>query len=202
MRSVSRRSAAASVRAGALALVGVIFLSGTVSADSTSGRIGHFLFPDYYGATCRYVNDWGQHWALWTIAVLPPSVWWPNTDRGDRSQKGTVGWRAIVQEAMGVDGPWSTIGKTPIQKATAHEDQGEPYGEASKAVFTRLIIPRHADGDPNNWSAVRIIVKAFWYRRDGSVRGWAEHRILGYRTRYGTVFGTAEQFCPNDIFAG
>lgn len=52
------------LRAGALALVGVLGFSGTVSAHTRWGRTGHHLFPDYYGATCKHVNDWGPHWTL------------------------------------------------------------------------------------------------------------------------------------------
>lgn len=111
-----------------------------------------------------------------------------------------MGWRAIVQQATSVEGPWATVRKTSIQMATAHEDQAAPWGSTTKAVFTKLIMPWHTDSDPHNWHAVRIVVKSFWYRNDGSVRGWAKHRILGYRTKYGTMVGTADEFCPSDVF--
>ena len=165
-----------------------------------AGQTGNYEFRDHPGATCRYVNDWGHHLALTKVIVRPPSVWWPDTDPNDPDEHGTVGWRAILQKTNDVEGPWVAVKRTPVQRATAYDDQAEPFGATTRAPFTKQTIPWHRDSHSNRFIAVRVVVKAIWYAPDGSVIGRAQHRVVDYRFSWGTHTGTAREFCGNDVF--
>jgi hypothetical protein len=187
--SAKRRAISTLARSTALALAGTLALAGVVGAQS--GTTGNYEFQDYPGAKCKMVNDWGKHYALVKIVVRPPSVWWPDRDPSKANESGRVGWRAIIQKSGGVDGPWTAVKRTPIQKATAYE--------GTQAPFTKQSVSWNPEKQAN--SLVRVVVKAFWYRKDGSVLGRAKHTVLSYKVQFGkTATGSAFQFCGTDVF--
>jgi len=183
--------------AAALASVLSITLSGVAAADNASGTRGHHKFNDEAtaaGATCRYVETSPTLFDIYRMVMKSPLVWWPNRNSSITTEHGRVGWRAIVKYNPG--GTWRTLLKTPIQYATAYEDQLSPYGSSTDAPFTSIRANISASS-LSSASALRVSVKAFWFRTDGSILGWSTHDVDWYRVIQGTVVaGTIEGSCP------
>ena len=184
-----------------LAATLAIFGSEVAEADSTHGQTGNYIFidgaPSNTGATCVYT---GPNVKLTSIIVKPPKVWWPNTNSSNERQHGTVGWRAIVQTSPTGTAPWTFAKKSSIQKKIAYEDQTAPYGDSTKAPFTKKTLSWNAPQSPTIY--VRVVVQAIWYHRDGTVMGWWKHPIMDYHFTYGVYSGTFTNECNNYGLAG
>jgi len=197
-----RRFSWRSVLSVGLASALTVFGTGIAAADSGHGQHGNYLFIDgdasHTGATCVYT---GPQTKLTSLIVKPPKVWWPDTDSSNERQHGTVGWRAIAQKATDpVNGPWTFVKRSPIQKKVAYEDQTAPYGDSTKAPFTKATLSWSAPHSPLVYA--RVVVKAFWYHHDGSVMGWQKHPVVYYHYKYGTINGTFTNECNNYGLAG
>lgn len=197
-----RRSASRAVLSLGLAATLAILGSGVAAADSAHGQTGNHLFIDgdatHTGATCVYT---GPQTKLTSLILKPPKVWWPNTNSANERQHGTVGWRAIVQKTQdSVNGPWTVAKKSSVQKKVAYEDQTVPYGDSTKAPFTKKTLSWSAPQSPLIY--VRVIVQALWYKADGSVLGWQKHPIVWYHYAYGASSGTFTNQCNNYGLAG
>jgi hypothetical protein len=163
-------------------------VSGVVVADVTYGRIGHYSFTDgnpTAGAWCRYaLGGGGTAWVMWRIRVPAPSVWWPDTNPDVTTQHGPVGWRFYVKRWTGSE--WVVQKKTAIQHATAYEDQLVPYGSSTKAPFKQGGTDVNGGAWPAN-TRFMVTVKVYWFRRDGTVRGWVTHDVQHYGVLEGST---------------
>jgi len=177
------------LRASLIAAIGVLALGTPVSADSTTGQTGNYLFTDAMatpGAKCVYVDEGGTAY-IHTFTVKPPKVWWPDTDSNSDTQHGKVGWRFTVEQNQG---SWVKVKQSSIQKATAYEDSQNPYGSSTKANFSKMSLNINAHNYP--FGEFRVTVKAFWYKANGSVLGTASHTVYWYKyggTSTSTVSG-------------
>ena len=179
-----------------MAVVGVIALSSPVSADSTTGLTGHFLFTDSSGtpgAKCTYVIEQPSNLAfIHKFTVKPPKGWWPDTNSSINNQHGKVGWRFILEETTnGTD--WVTVKHSSVQKATAYEDSQNPYGSATKASFSKMALTINAHNYP--YGEFRVTVTAYWYKANGSQLGSASHTVEWYRSVAGTDKQTFDGGC-------
>jgi hypothetical protein len=182
------------LRACLLAVVGVLALAAPVSADSTTGQTGNYLFTDSMstpGVRCYYVEESGIAY-IHQFTAKPPSLWWPDTNSSINTQHGKVGWRFIVQQNQ--SGNWVQVKKSAIQKATAYEDSQNPYGAGTKAPLTKMSLTLNAHNF--EFGGFRVLVKAFWYRHNGSVMGTASHVVDWYKYA-GTSTQTVEGFCAH-----
>ena len=151
-----------------------------VAADSETGQTGRHLYTDdadHPGATCIYKGQ-NSPFHLRHINVRAPKVWWPDTNSTNTNQHGMTGWRAVVQQSPGDDAPWTTAYKSPLQKAIAYEDD-PPYDLADKAPFTKRSFDFHYDKSKGTY--FRVLVKAYWYRSNGSVLGKATHVVQNHQ---------------------
>lgn len=170
-----------------------IGLTGVVAADNVVGQTGHYLFTDGSGepgAGCLYRQTDAHTWRLFRIVVRPPMVWWPDTNADINRQHGRVGWRVIVWHKAPADSSWTLLTRSPIQRAIAYEDQ-PAYDPADRAPFTRIRVDINGAAFPVS-EQFRATVKAMWFRRDGTVRGYVTHDVQYYREIIsGSDFGVA-----------
>ena len=172
--------------AGALALVACLSVGQVALADGTTGSVGNYLFTDasgHVGATCKYTADQNQSNSYWItrITAKPPSVWWPDRNSNSNTEHGKVGWRFIVKYNNG--GGFHVETRSSIQKATAYEDSQQPYGSSTKAPFTKMTVSFKGKARTSvaQW---RVVVKVFWYRKNGTVQGTATHTVQYYNEHY------------------
>ena len=182
----------------ALGLAGALLLAGgsvasayTPPFEKYHGQHGHYLFtvPE---ATCRYKGS--GPFKLTSFVIPPPAVWWPDTVSGKHHQHGPVGWRAIVQQTSDPEtGPWTLTTRSPVQKATAYEDQDALYGAGTKAPFTKRTISWDHPGN----LTYRVLIQAFWYHHDGTARGWVKHWAGNHRWKLPSGSGDGYLYCLN-----
>jgi hypothetical protein len=170
--SRSRRVAWSIVLASIVAVMAV----GPVAADTElghKGTVGKHSLRDSArqgGIFCRYktLSESKNHYEgkLNRLVVRPPKM---------RAISGVqkVGWRFIVQRSN-YDGPWKRTYRSPIQTAKAYSH--------TNASFTRMSVkvnvPRDGvDGEFDASYSYRVIVKMFWYRPNGTIRGSARHLV-------------------------
>ncbi len=182
----------------AIALCCLLGASGVALADTESGQHGHYLFTDdstNRGVVCVYAGS--NPYRLVSLIVKAPSLWWWDTNSSSATEHGRVGWRAIVQVSLpGAYGPFNTVLRSSIQKATAYEDQ-PPYDVNDKAPLTRKKLafdPAPYKSQPNAY--VRVDAKAFWYRPNGSTAGWVRHTVFNYAWRNIPSMPGSTTACP------
>jgi hypothetical protein len=160
-----------------LALLSMAILSGSTLAgipvppEQKTGKVGPYVIADADMetlATCRYAMV-ADDAPLQQVTIDPPVVRWPNTKPSVPGQKGTVGWRVIIQAADPGWASWTTVAQRPMQKRTATE--------AKPAAFTARTIAVPAT-EPH--TGIRVIVVAAWYKADGSLRGRVRHTMSHY----------------------
>jgi hypothetical protein len=172
------------------AVVLTIGLAGNVAAaDKVSGQVGHYAFTDSdssnsTGAQCLTTDVGNATYDLTQIVGRAPAAWWPDTNSDKTTQHGTVGWRLIVLHKAPAASSWTVLKKSTIQKATAFEDQLNPYGAGTKAPFTDIGLKVSASNFPTT-ELFAAKAKVIWYRKDGSVKGSVVHFISWYATMYG-----------------
>ena len=170
-----------------LAAAASIGVSGVVYADSVTGTTGHYRTTDTAespAATCRYTQIAEGTGVIDRIVIRPPSVWWPNRSSTNSTEHGRVAWRATVGRSTDMAN-W-TYRNSPLQYATAYE--------ATRAPFTNITVDINA-GAISNSSVFRVIIKAQWYRRDGTVLGSVRHDVKYLRERLGTTGGVYQGTC-------
>jgi len=176
-------------RLGLAGLVaGVISLTfgGVVAADSTTGAVGHYLPTESNtvaaaGAACLYSTSDGTFYNIYRIVGRKPSVWWPDTNSSISGQHGTVGWRLILKYKAESATTWTLLSQTGIQKATAYEDS-PAYDANDRAAFTNQWVNISYATFSDNVQ-FKALIKIYWFRADGSVRGTAQHSVQYYATK-------------------
>lgn len=157
-----------------------------VPPETKTGKVGPYVIADATGdtlATCTY-SPTSDDATLQRVIVQPPKVRWPNTKPAVPGQKGTVGWRVIIQVADVSWTTWTTIAQRPMQKRVATESK--------PAAFTSRSIDLPAT-EP--YTGIRVIVIAAWYKADGSLRGRVRHTMEHYGNGNGAVFGWTTPVC-------
>jgi hypothetical protein len=142
-----------------------------VPAEQKTGKVGPYVIADAdldTSVTCSYAAV-ADDAPLQQVTIDPPTVRWPNTKPSVPGQKGTVGWRVIIQAADPGWASWTTIAQRPMQKRTATETKA--------AAFTKRTIAVPAT-EPI--TGIRVIVVAAWYKPDGSLRGRVKHWMAHY----------------------
>lgn len=180
-------------RAGIVSLLLVILANTSALADTTSGTVARYRFPDSTsspGATCNYTPNYPNHYLV-SVSVKAPSVWWVNASASNKRENGTVGWAALLQQSTGA---WHTVASTAQQRATAFEDRPR-YDAADRAPFSNRGMA---------WSAIdqemyRVQVQATWYRSDASVMGQVTHRVIHYRLAFSGWSAASSDSCPGRI---
>jgi hypothetical protein len=181
-------------RACALSLLVVLLGTTSVLADTRSGTIGHYRVKDTTSspaATCNYTSPYPNHYLV-SFSVKAPSLWWPNTTSSDSREHGTVGWWPVVQ--VKTNGSWRTIVNGAGQQAVAYEDR-PAYDSADRAPLSTKSV---------TWSATdqelyRVLVRAAWYRADGSAMGQVKHTVGHYRQAYTGWSTSVTGGCPGRI---
>jgi hypothetical protein len=185
--SRSRRIAWSMVLASLIAVMAV----GPVAADTElghKGTVGKHSLRDSSrqgGVFCYYktLSESKNHFEgkLNRLVVRPPKM---------RSISGVqkVGWRFIVQRSI-YDGPWKRTYRSPIQRAKATSNTNASFSRMS----VKVNVP--ADGLEAGYS-YRVIVKMFWYRPNGTIRGSARHLVdYAHYVNYGGDDGIAGAPC-------
>ena len=171
----------ATVLAASSAVAGI-----PVPPETKTGKVGPYLISDADGDTlvsCTY-SPASDDAKLQKVTVHPPEVRWPNTKPAVPGQKGTVGWRVIIQAADPGWSTWTTVAQRPMQKRTATETK--------PAAFTSRTFDLPAT-EP--YTGIRVIVIAAWYKADGSLRGRVRHTMEHYGNGNGAVFGWTTPIC-------
>jgi len=186
------------IAAVAAALALTLGLSGVVAADSTTGSVGHYLVTDgnsvaTAGAACLYSTPGGGIYNIYRIVGRRPSVWWPDTNSSISGQHGTVGWRLIVKYKSPSATSWTLLKQTTIQKATAHEDS-PAYDPNDKAAFSNLWININYANFSQANTTFKALIKIYWFRSDGSVRGTATHTVQNYATKGSALSDSVNAF--------
>ena len=178
-------------------------LSGVVSAQT--GQTGNYTFTDSNGssttgAACRYLRVTETRAKITQITTRPPSLWWPDRNSDNNTEHGKVGWRAIIQHTNGGPG-FVFLKQSGIQYATAYEGYPNGYDPADKAVFSNIIVGITASSLPAN-DELRVIVKAYWFKKDGSVLAYVTHTVLWYKYKQSASDTgiIAQQPCPKNIY--
>lgn len=176
-----------------IALVSVAMACGSALAgvpvppEQKTGKVGPYVIADADMttlATCTYATV-GDDAPLQKVTIDPPVVRWPNTKPAVPGQKGTVGWRVIIQAADPGWATWTTVAQRPMQKRIATETK--------PAAFTARTIALPA-AEP--YTGIRVIVVAAWYKADGSLRGRVKHTMAHYGVGNGAAFTWFTPVCP------
>lgn len=173
------------------AVLMTIALSGVAAADSVTGQHGNYIFVDGHsqsttGASCKYTDVGNFTYDIYKMVARAPQVWWPNTDSGNTTQHGRVGWKFSIYHKTPAALTWTLLKSSSVQKKTAYEDQLAPYSLATKAPFTNLSLSITA----GNFPATELFmarVKVLWYRPDGTVKGSVTHDVQEYKWMSGTT---------------
>ena len=176
---------------GALTLT--FALSGLVQA---AGQTGNYLWVDSMqkaGAVCKY--DSGGR--IYRMRIEAPQLWWPDRNDLNTTEHGKVGWRAIIEHTNAGPG-WVFLKQTSIQTATAYEGYPGGYDLDDKAPFTAKVVDISAGSLPA-LDELRVKIKAFWYRKDGSVLGSLTHVDQWYVLKLGTSAFTQQSPCPKYV---
>jgi hypothetical protein len=181
-----------------LGIVAALAFGPAVLADSTTGSVGNYLTTDTSvtpGATCQYPTFASGASKTWLSKVVakPPSIWWPDRSSDSNTEHGKVGWRFLVQFNNGGPG-WTTVVKSSVQKAIAYEDSQSPYNPSTKAPLTKMSVGVNAKATGQGvW---RVVVKAFWYKKNGTKLGSATHVVQYYRQKIGSQnFAITQDSC-------
>lgn len=182
----------------ALAIAAIVGSSGLALAETEVGQHGNYLFVDdatNYGVTCVYSG--GATRRLTQVTAKPPSLWWPNTSSDNNTQHGKVGWRVFVQvSTTGGYGPWTTTAKSPILTAIAYEDQ-PAYDPVDRAPLSKVKMA--FDPTPylaNSAAHVHIVIKALWYKPNGSTLGSVTHDQIYMKWKNGAGNAGSTGACP------
>jgi hypothetical protein len=121
------------------------------------------------GAICTYKQTDGSYWEgrLKHINVRPPKM---------RAIAGwqEVGWRFVI-ERQGY-GPWKTIYRSPIQRASTNSTTNARYSW----LGVNVRVPT-ASSDQEPWYVYRVAVVMFWFGPSGSTEGKVRDRVAWYR---------------------
>jgi hypothetical protein len=180
-----------------------IGLSGVVAAQT--GITGNHLFIDSNGssttgAACRYLRVTDTRAKITQITARPPSVWWPDRNSDNNTEHGKVGWRAIIYHTNAGLG-FVFLKQSGIQYATAYEGYPGGYDNADKAPFTNITVGITASSLPAG-DQLRVVVKAYWFKKDGSVLGSDTHTVLWYKLKLSAddPGHIQQQPCPKSIY--
>lgn len=182
----------------ALAVAAMLGTSSLAYADTESGQHGNYSFADdltNFGVTCVYSG--GATRRLTQVIAKPPSLWWPNTNTNNNTQHGKTGWRVLVQlSTAGGYGPWTTLSKSAIKTAIAYEDQ-PAYDPSDKAPFSKIKLAFDPTPYLSNSNAhVHMVIKAFWYKPDGSLMGSVTHDQEFLKWANGAGIVSSTNACP------
>jgi len=193
------RFVTATVAAAALS----VGLSGVVAAQT--GITGNYLFTDSNGssttgAACRYLRVTDTRAKITQITARPPSVWWPDRSSDSNTEHGKVGWRAIIYHTNAGPG-FVFLKQSGIQYATAYEGYPGGYDTADKAPFVNITVGITASDLPAG-DELRVVVKAYWFKKDGSVLGSVTHTVLWYKLKLSASDPghIQSQPCPKNIY--
>jgi hypothetical protein len=116
--------------------------------------------PEHPAVTCRYDSESDL---LVSMLVRQPVLF---ADVSEGPQRQLVGWRAIVQGADDVNGPWRFVARSPVVKAFA---TGRYPADLPSFTIRFAEVPAY--------HVVRILYRLTWYSGDGkAVEGRASHR--------------------------
>lgn len=161
----------------------------------TTGTVGAHSLTDTSsspGADCLYrYRPVHNLWQLRRINVDPPNVR-AVPSQGDQH----VGWRFIIQRRAfsafsNHPGPWEKRYTSEVFMASTdsmHDAQFSPAG-------VRVNVPVQPGNDVV--FAYRAIVKAYWYRANGTVMGTATMRVGWYHSVKGSASETQHRACSD-----
>jgi hypothetical protein len=138
---------------------------------------------------CRYEAIEGGTYG-WTTARLrrirvdPPSMW-------AMRAKQKVGWSFVVQRSVD-DAPWTVTYRSPLQKSTAYADR--------PASFTKMVVDVKLPAVTDKADvAYRVVIKAFWYRSDGTKEYKIRDQIDSYDLYVNGEYAFTEALCAGEI---
>ncbi|CAN5640265.1 hypothetical protein BH23CHL6_BH23CHL6_08530 [soil metagenome] len=139
--------------------------------------------------SCRYEAISGGTYG-WTTARLrrirvdPPEMW-------AMRAKQKVGWRFVVQRSVD-DASWTVTYRSPLQKSTAYADRA--------ASFTKMVVDVKLPAVPDKADvAYRVVIKAFWYRSDGTKEYKIRDQIDSYDLYVDGEYAFTEASCAGEI---
>jgi hypothetical protein len=160
-----------------------------------SGTVGMHSLTDTSsspGADCiyRYRSGWGL-WQLKRINVDAPNVR-AVPSQGDEQ----VGWRFTVQRRAfsafsNHPGPWEHRYTSEVFKAVTDSTHDAAFSPAA----VRVNVPVEPGSDVV--FIYRAVVKAYWYRANGSVLGTATMRVGWYNSVKGSGSETQHRACSD-----
>lgn len=173
------RAAAAALLAVLVAAAGALPAAG-YSVISESGLVGPYTFAESEAAPrvrCRYGDFVADKQYLQWMRVGPPTVLAADRDSGRRDSR-MVGWRFLIQR-LGTDlTTWTTVARSPLQKARAYEDQA--------AALTAMKV-HYSASDINRQFRALVVIN--WYRPDGSIEGRVRLTPQYYQARFPDAVG-------------
>ena len=185
MTTAKRRASRASL-AFAAAFGALVIASGTVSAATelkTSGNIGQYTINEAEGdVLCSYELGGGY---LNAIAVVAPDIYARSKTAGVDQQQ--VGWRVVVKSRPqgAPPQPTTTLFTSAVFKSNATD--------ATPATLLPIKLQMAFPGD----STFIVYIKAFWYRADGSVAGFAKSRVDNYTSHHPNLNEWPNESCSS-----
>jgi hypothetical protein len=192
MRVRRKRFTLIVVAAALAALMGALPVSAYTELKTT-GTVGMHSLTDTSsspGADCiyRYKSGWDL-WQLKRINVDPPNVRAVPAQGNEQ-----VGWRFTIQRRAysafsNHPGPWEHRYTSEVFKAVTDSTHDAAFSPAG----VRVNVPVEPGNDVA--FAYRAVVKAYWYRANGSVLGTATMRVGWYSSVKGSGSETQHRAC-------
>jgi len=153
-------AALASILTAGSALAGV-----PMPPEKQTGSVGEYTIRDTAldtAATCHYSDTAIPK--LDRIAVVAPSVYWPDPDSGNDNEHGKVKFWIVVQKSTDGGSTWSRVAASTRSTGVAYED--------TKAPLTLRTVPVAVGGSQ---PILRVLSKIRLYNPDGSAKGTITH---------------------------
>lgn len=163
-----------------------IATTGPVLADTEKGHtgiVGTHSLPDSYaspGVRCDYDKESER---LASFRVRSPIVFARNKTSSRDSRK--VGWRFVIMRTAQNSTTQTTFYTSPIYKATAYDNQAAPF---TAKTLNQMVA--------NDGSIYKVLIKMFWFKRDGSKEGTALHSVDYYVERMPNSSDERLSACP------
>jgi hypothetical protein len=154
-----------------LFVMATLFAASLVPAPAVAFSPG---FDSEVGCYSRTVSTTPWEIKLRRLLVMPPKL--------DASSTQRVGWRFIVQRSKG--GVWTRVYRSPVQRA---------LGDAAfTQMGVKVTVPAWPTGDSLRSHPYRVLIKAFWYRADGSIKATAKSVVDDYAVWIDGTFARSE----------
>ena len=161
---------------------------GAFSVIVDDGQQGNYNFNESMAnprVRCGYSSYLGDKSYFRWMRVKPPQVYAPDTS-AEKIDSMRVGWRFLIQRQTAGSSTWTTVAKSPVQKARAYENSPASFSKMKVYFSASKITP-----------IFRAVVVINWYGSDGSRVGQIKLLPDHYEAKQGTsIFYLGNPDCP------